>query len=199
MTEETSQESEKQSETTDKVKKTRKKGTWTIVGIIVLVLLVGGGAAGGYIIHLSNTSPEFCQVCHIIEPNVTSYLTSNNLDNIHYQAGVQCKECHDYPLDAEIIGGIKFLVGDYSVDNEGKLLPVTYEDDMCLQCHISKEHVAQLTDFLYRNPHKYHNGYPTCKTCHVSHGEQIDFCSQCHDNGKQRMIGEEIEPRGTIR
>jgi hypothetical protein len=37
-----------------------------------------------------------------------------------------------------------------------------------------------------------------CNTCHISHGQQIDFCSQCHDNGGQRMIGAPIKPRGTI-
>lgn len=182
----------------DLKKKNKKKGIWTVIGIIVLVLAVAGGAGGGYLIHLSNTSPEFCATCHIMEPNVTSYLTSNDLDNVHSQAGVECKECHDYPLEAEITSGIKYLLGNYTVDNEGKLLPVTYDNDLCLQCHISYEHVATSTDFLAKNPHNSHNGQLACKTCHVSHGDQIDFCSSCHDNGGQRMVGEEIEPRGTI-
>jgi cytochrome c nitrite reductase small subunit len=180
-------------------KKNRKLGIWTIIGICAFVVLVLGGAGGGYLIHLSNTSPEFCMTCHIMKPNVISYLTSNDLDNVHYQAGVQCKECHDYPLSAEIVSGFNFVFGNYHVTDEGELWPVTYDDDMCLQCHISREHMGQSTDYLYRNPHKYHSGYPSCKTCHVSHGAQIDFCSGCHDNGNQRMVGEEYEPRGTIR
>jgi len=179
-------------------KKNKKKGVWTVIGIIVLVLVVAGGAGGGYLLHLSNTSPEFCATCHIMEPNVTSYLTSNDLDNVHYQAGVECKECHDYPVKAEVTSGVKFLLGNYTVDNEGKLMPVTYDNDLCLKCHISYEHVATSTDFLAKNPHNSHNGQLPCKTCHVSHGNQIDFCSSCHDNGGQRMVGEEIEPRGTI-
>jgi len=185
-------------EVKEEVKKNRKKSAWPIIGIIVLVLVVIGGAAGGYMIHLSNTSPQFCATCHIMEPNVTSYLTSNDLDNVHYQAGVACKECHDYPLDAEITSGVKYLIGDYTVDEEGKLLPVTYDNDICLKCHISYEHVAASTDFLARNPHDSHNGQLPCKTCHVSHSDQIDYCSQCHDNGFQRLVGEEIKDRGTI-
>lgn len=180
------------------VKKKRIIKTWTIIGIIAVVLLVIGGTGGGYLIYLSDTSPQFCQTCHIMKPNVTSYLTSNDLDNIHYQAGVQCKECHDYPLDAEISSGIKYVVGNYTVDDAGILLPVSYDNDICLKCHISKEHVAQSTDYLTRNPHKYHGGSLDCKTCHVSHGDQIDYCSSCHDNGKQRMVGDEIEARGKI-
>lgn len=191
-------ETEEVPQTEGAKKKNKKKGVWTVIGIIALVLVVAGGAGGGYMLHLSNTSPEFCATCHIMEPNVTSYLSSNDLDNIHYQAGVQCKECHDYPVEAEITSGIKYVLGNYTVDAEGKLLPVTYDNDLCLQCHISYDHVATSTDFLAKNPHNSHNGQLPCKTCHVSHGDQIDFCSSCHDNGGQRMVGEEIEPRGTI-
>ncbi len=198
MSQEPLQESVQSSKQTKKENKTQKKRTWTIIGIIVAALVVVGGAAGGYMIHLSNTSPEFCGICHIMDPNVDSYLTSNDLDNLHNQAGVECKECHDYPLDAEITSGIAFLVGNYEVDNEGKLMPVTYDNDMCLQCHISYDYVAQSTDFLRRNPHNSHNGQLPCKTCHVSHGDQIDYCSSCHDNGGQRLVGEPREPRGTI-
>jgi len=172
-----------------KNKKGGRKAPWTIIGIVVLVLLLGGGISGGYVLHLSNTSPEFCGVCHIMQSNVTSYLTSNNLDNIHKQANVGCKQCHDYPVTAEISSGIKFITGNYSVDANGKLTPVTFNNDMCLKCHISYDHVAKQTDFLTKNPHDSHNGQLPCSTCHVSHGKQIDFCAQCHDNGGQKMIG----------
>lgn len=182
---------------TQKVKKSKKQ-VWTIVGIVAIVLVIAGGATGGYLLHLSNTSPEFCATCHIMDKNVNSYLTSNDLDNIHNQADVQCKECHDYPIPAEINSGIRYLTGNYTVGADGELLPIAYGDEMCLQCHISYEHMAASTDFLERNPHDSHNGQLECKTCHVSHGDQIDYCSTCHDNGGQRIIGEEIVSRGTI-
>jgi cytochrome c nitrite reductase small subunit len=169
----------------------RQKAGWTIVGIIALVLVIAGGAAGAYMIHLSNTSPEFCATCHVMKPNVDSYLNSNNLDNIHDQANVECKECHDYPVTAEISSGIKFLVGNYTVGKDGKLLPVTYSNEICLKCHISYEHIAQETAYIDKNPHKSHQGELPCKTCHVSHGEQIDYCSSCHNNGEQKMVGED--------
>jgi hypothetical protein len=85
------------------------------------------------------------------------------------------------------------------VGTDGELKQISYSNDMCLKCHISYEHVAESTDFLPKNPHKNHNGQLECKTCHVSHGKQIDYCSTCHDNGGQRMIGEEIKSRGTIK
>ncbi len=114
------------------------------------------------------------------------------------QAGVQCKDCHDYPLSAEISSGIKFVTGDYDVDANGNLQARKFSDELCTQCHFSEQHVAQLTDFLYRNPHDSHNGYLPCNTCHVAHGQQVDYCSQCHDNGGQRLVGEPITPRDTI-
>lgn len=182
---------------TPKVKKSKKQ-VWTIVGIVAIVLVIVGGATGGYLLHLSNTSPEFCATCHVMDKNVNSYLSSNDLDNIHNQADVQCKECHDYPIPAEITSGIRYITGNYTVGADGELLPVAYDDEMCLQCHISYEHMANSTDFLERNPHDSHNGQLECKTCHVSHGDQIDYCGTCHDNGGQRIIGEEIVSRGTI-
>jgi cytochrome c nitrite reductase small subunit len=180
-----------------KAKKTKKQ-IWTIVGIIVLALVVAGVGTGGYLVHLSNTSPEFCATCHIMERNVNSYLTSNDLDNVHSQANVACKDCHDYPVPAEVASGVNYLIGNYTVGADGELMPVTYDNEMCLQCHISYEHVAESTDFLERNPHDSHNGELECKTCHVSHGDQIDYCATCHDNGGQRMVGDEIVDRGTI-
>ena len=198
MTENLSDDLKGPAEQKNKPKKNPKKAVWTIIGIVILALVVIGAAGGGYMIHLSDTSPEFCGTCHIMQPNVTSYLTGNNLDNIHKQANVGCKQCHDYPVDAEVTSGLKYVVGDYTVGDDGKLLPVTYNNDMCLKCHISYDNVAKKTDFLARNPHKNHNGELPCKTCHISHGKQINYCSRCHDNGKQRMIGEEYEPRGII-
>lgn len=174
---------------------TRKKRksvihNWTIAGIVILFIVLAGSATGGYLLHQSNTNPEFCGTCHLMEKNVTSYLTSNHLDNVHAQANVECKDCHDYPVSSEISSGIDYVIGNYQVNTEGQLLQVSYENDMCLKCHISYDHLALSTDLLFRNPHYSHHGELECKTCHVSHGEQIDFCSTCHDNGGQRMDGD---------
>jgi nitrate/TMAO reductase-like tetraheme cytochrome c subunit len=180
-------ENQKPESKNTKTKKSKKQ-IWTIIGIVVLFLVVAGGATGGYLIHQSNTNPEFCATCHIMDRNVTSYLTSNHMDSVHAQANVECKDCHNYPLSSEIKSGIDYVTGNYTVDDQGDLLPVTYDNEMCLKCHISYDHVALSTDYLYRNPHNNHNGDLDCKTCHVSHGDQIDYCSTCHDNGGQRMV-----------
>jgi nitrate/TMAO reductase-like tetraheme cytochrome c subunit len=187
--------------TTAENSNTPKKTNWLKISIGVNIAVAAIAvfiAAGSYVGHLSNTAPQFCGLCHIMQTNVDSYMTSSNLDHVHQQAGVQCKDCHDYPLSAEITSGVKFIFGDYDVNQSGLLLQRKYDDKLCYRCHISADHVANLTDFLPRNPHNNHNKDLTCGTCHISHGQQIDYCSSCHENGGQRMTGQAVQPRGTI-
>lgn len=162
-----------------------------------LVLVIAVGVSALAIIHESDTNPNLCRTCHLMEAHVDSYLTSNNLDHVHEQAGVECKECHNYPVEAEIASAIKYITGDYDVVSASnpELIRRTFDDAMCLKCHISYEHIANQTDYLERNPHLSHWPSPACRTCHVSHGEQIDYCAECHDNGGQRLVGAPIVPR----
>ncbi len=159
------------------------------VVFIVFVIIAGTSAT---LLHQSDTNPNFCGVCHNMQDHVDSYLNSNKLDNIHYQANVQCKECHfEYTVPDEILSGIKFVTGDYD-----KNMPKRkYSDDMCLECHISMEYHANRTDFLEKNPHFSHWPDLKCTTCHLSHEEQVNYCDDCHDDGGQRMTGGKIIPR----
>ena len=178
-----------------------KKPNWLKISILanialVALMAIGLGVMG--VVQQSNTNPALCGLCHLMQPNVSSYQTSNHLDHVHAQAGVGCKDCHDYPLSAEISSGINYFVGNYTVDPTGNLFQRKYDNAMCNKCHISYQHVAELTDFLHRNPHFNHNGELPCSACHISHGAQIDYCSQCHDNGGQRMVEQPATGRGTI-
>lgn len=175
-----------------------RQWNWFKVSIganIVIALAVVGLLAGQEVIRQSDTNPRLCNTCHIMRDHVASYLTGTNLDAAHAKAGVQCKECHDYPVPAEIRSGINYLTGNYTVTKEGSLVKKTFGQEMCTQCHIGMEHVANKTDHLARNPHLNHWPDLVCSDCHVSHGEQIDRCSECHDNGGQRMVGDPIVPR----
>ncbi len=169
----------------------KKVPNWLKISIIANIVLVVGIIGGGvalWLLHQSDTNPNFCATCHIMDKNVNSYLTGSNLDRLHNLAGVECKECHEYPIPAEIASGIKFITGNYEVGEDGELLKVTYDDSMCFQCHISYDNVQAKTRDMKRDPHNSHLGKLTCSTCHVSHGEQVDYCAQCHDHGDQEMI-----------
>jgi len=168
----------------------RSRRRWKIaIGILVGVLALFGGV-GGAALYQSNTNPEFCATCHVMKPNVESYLTSNHLDNVHYRAGVQCKDCHDVTLGEEIQFGIDAVTGNYQILEDGTLPKREFDDEFCTKCHISKEWVALGTDWLGSwNPHTDSMGTFSCQTCHISHGEQINLCATCHANrSAQRMI-----------
>jgi cytochrome c nitrite reductase small subunit len=179
--------------------KPAKKANWlkiSIIANIAIVVIVAAAALGMAVLHQSDTNPSFCGTCHIMQKNVNSYLTGTNLDHVHDLANVECKECHEYPIPAEIASGIKFVTGNYEVGADGQLAKRKYGNEMCLQCHISYDFVAERTAGLDKNPHKSHLGELPCSTCHISHGEQIDYCSQCHDNGDQEMIKAPDAPAG---
>ena len=174
----------------------RRRSRWKIaIGILVVVLALFGGV-GGAALHQSNTNPDFCATCHVMAPNVESYYTSNHLDNVHYQAGVHCKDCHNVTLQEEIQFGIDAITGNYQILPDGTLPKREYGDEMCTQCHISREWVALGTDWLGEwNPHGTNMGVFECQTCHISHGEQINHCATCHTNrSAQRMIEDRNTP-----
>lgn len=177
-----------------------QKLNWVKVSVIANITIISIaiiGFAGNGIIRQSDVNPEFCASCHPMDANVQSYMDSNHLDNVHMQAGVQCKECHDYPLQAEIASGINYILGNYEIVSieDQRLAHRQFGDEMCFQCHISAEYLANQTDFLRLNPHLSHWANLSCNECHISHGDQIDYCSNCHSNGGQRMTGGEILPR----
>jgi len=170
------------------------KINWLKISVIANIVMVIGvlvAIAGAAIIHQSDTNPTFCATCHIMQDKVDSYLNGTNLDHIHAEAGVTCKECHsDYTIPDEINGAVAYITSNYAVDENGQLPQRDFGDEICTQCHGSRENVEIQTDFLYYNPHFTRMGIFTCNTCHLSHGEQIDYCSTCHLNGGQRMIGD---------
>ncbi len=113
-------------ENMDGAKQTGKKSpNWLKISIsanIILVILAVGFLIGMEILNQSDTNPNFCATCHnVMDKKVNSYLTGPNLDQVHALAGVQCKECHDDPVSAEIAGGIKYKTGNYEVGANGQL------------------------------------------------------------------------------
>lgn len=165
-----------------------------IAGIALLVLLIINIIAISMISidQVSRQNPAFCGACHIMESRVSSYMNSTNMDNIHRQANVGCKDCHaNYSLGDEVKSLWQYVTGNY----EKILSKRKVEDSMCTQCHISLQYHANRTDFLVRNPHLSHWPELRCASCHISHDKQVDYCSRCHENGGQRMTGDKFSPR----
>ncbi len=173
----------------------KKKFDWFKFSIIVnvaIIAIVVVVVASMRIINESETNPGFCANCHNMEKYVNSYLNGNTMDSVHAKANVGCKDCHsDYTLVAEISSGITYITGNYDESMPRR----KFSEEMCNKCHISREYHADRTDYLVRNPHWSHWPDLKCTTCHLSHADQVDYCSQCHDNGGQRLTGGEIIPR----
>lgn len=54
----------------------------------------------------------------------------------------------------------------------------------CLECHSSKEKIAQRLDFIGKpNPHNsIHDGTRlSCDECHNEHKESTNMCAECHE------------------
>ena len=165
---------------------------WFCVGAVVISVGLLLAGAGFTVDHISRTNPKFCATCHNMNHHVESYMDSNHMDHLHQQANVHCKDCHfDYSIKDELQSALHFITGDYEkIPNRIKV-----EDDMCLECHVSWDHLASATDFLERNPHLSHWPELRCNSCHLSHDDQVDYCSRCHENGGQRMIEDPVIPR----
>ncbi|MGA9349664.1 MAG: cytochrome c3 family protein [Anaerolineae bacterium] len=165
---------------------------WTRLALIVALSMNVVALGVLSLDHHARTNPRSCAFCHNMEAHVVSYLSSNHLDNIHYQANVGCKDCHTgYSLMAELKSAWRYLRGDY----EEVFSQRVFSQEVCNRCHISMEYQANRTDFLVRNPHLSHWPDLVCGDCHLAHDKQIDYCANCHDNGGQRMTGEPIVPR----
>lgn len=176
----------------DKEQRKRKNiGSGGIAFITILfinVVVIGGFGVDRY----SRQNPEFCSICHNMQSHVETYTSSNMLDNIHFQAGVGCKDCHsNYTLLDEMTSMWRYVTGDY----ENVMAKRKFDDAMCTACHISMDYLAANTDYLVRNPHQSHWPDVRCGACHLSHDRQVDYCSRCHDNGGQRLTGDPIVPR----
>ena len=150
-----------------------------IVAACLLVVPLGAAIVAER--HLS-AAPDGCAACHPMRRYVASFQTGRDLDAAHRRANVGCYDCHQgYSLTARTRTAALYVVGAVGEPKRRR-----YDE-------------AAHTDLLLRNPHLSHWPELVCADCHLAHGAQIDFCSQCHDNGGQRMTGDPVVSRAPNR
>jgi fumarate reductase flavoprotein subunit len=90
-------------------------------------------------------------------PYYLSWASSDYLDRRHAERGTNCRSCHeaDFP------------------DTRASM-------DQCLSCHISYEHVAELSSGSEPNPHNSHYEDLRCTLCHKAHTASELYCNTCH-------------------
>ena len=87
-----------------------------------------------------------------------SWASSEYLDHKHVGSDTNCRSCHetDFP------------------DSRASM-------DQCLSCHVSYEHVAELTREVEPNPHLSHYEDLRCTLCHKAHQAPELYCNKCHE------------------
>jgi nitrate/TMAO reductase-like tetraheme cytochrome c subunit len=112
---------------------------------VIVVALVAGGIAG---VRYHDT-PQFCALCHNMQPYLASWDGSSVskatgmpfLANDHAKNGEACLNCHKPELQQQVSELIKYVTTDTSAPLAQRKFP----DSFCLACHGTREEVAAKT------------------------------------------------------
>jgi len=156
-----------------------KKRIVVIAVLLGVVVLGGVGAVGFWQYH---EQPEFCGTCHIMDPYLESWQSSDYGAAAHAEQGVACLDCHEPTVQQQMDELVMYVQGDFAVPLEQREFGVEF----CFDCHEANEHtgyeeVIQRTEGLEINPHDSHLGEMECGTCHKMHQSSEDYCAQCHE------------------
>lgn len=153
-----------------------------IVGIVVVVAVAAGVGLWQY-----HKQPQFCGLCHIMQPYLASWNGSEFLANAHAQQGVACLDCHEATVQQQVAELVAYVTGDY----ETPLKERKFSKEFCLACHEHEtyaqlaEMTAHLEEEVGANPHDSHYGELQCRLCHKVHRASEDYCANCHTWGWQ--------------
>jgi cytochrome c nitrite reductase small subunit len=164
-----------------------------MVGAVVAIaaIAVGAGALWNY-----HQNPEFCAICHIMQPYVDSWQGSDFMVRQHAEADIACLDCHEPTIGQQVQEVFKYVTGKYETPLTGPEFP----KEFCLGCHEhgSYEELAERTkDYVYDdqnlNPHNPHPDLQDerveaefdCWHCHSAHhtSRGMDYCWGCHHDG----------------
>lgn len=152
----------------------RRRRIRGILAVVALAGIAAGVAAWQY-----HKQPQFCGLCHIMDPYVEPWISSAGHSEAHAQSGVTCLECHEATIGQQVNELVKFVTSDYKNPLEER----EFDQQWCLQCHEHGiyEEVLALTADLEPNPHEPYHGELQCNVCHNVHRESQDHCVACHE------------------
>ena len=150
-----------------------------ILSAIILLGVVGGVGFWKY-----HEQPQFCGICHIMDPYLESWQGSDLLAYAHAQEAVTCLNCHEPTLQQQMQELEVYVRGEFTVPLKERKFPVEF----CFDCHLPHEHtsyeeIIQRTAGLELNPHDSHISEINemdCSICHKMHKPSEDYCAQCH-------------------
>ncbi len=148
------------------------------MGVLLGVAVLAGTGLRWY-----HGQPQFCGLCHIMQPYVASWQNGDLLAKAHAEAGVTCLECHEPTTEQQVDEAAKYIKGEYQTP----LRQRAFQKEWCFRCHEHESYsqvaelAAELVDQLGRNPHASHWGELECRICHKMHKPSQLYCAQCHD------------------
>jgi hypothetical protein len=182
----------------------------TVIAIFAILGVAGGGVYAGFhdepafcnaICHtpmdpyvasyIDGTSVNASQADSEAVLSVTLHKQASE----QYGSEIKCLTCHESDLGEQIQEGMHWITGDYELPLEMSITvkqPKEGEDakdgiEFCLRegCHkdISSLQDLQLaTAENTRNPHQSHLGDKDCSSCHQTHEQSVNTCTQCHSD-----------------
>ncbi len=159
---------------------------WITVIIVLCVVVVVGGGGAAYLWNY-HEQPQFCGTCHIMDPYLESWQSSELGANAHAEYDIACLDCHVPTLEQQVNELVVYVQGDYEIP----LRELKYPKESCYECHEhgTYEEIVEMTADLEEtagaNPHASHYGEMECRLCHKMHKASEDYCAQCHAWGWQ--------------
>ncbi|MDL0089884.1 cytochrome c3 family protein [Campylobacter gastrosuis] len=155
-----------------------KKRKYTLIGLVVAAIV---GFIAYHQVQAASHKPEFCIMCHNMQPEYDSFVKGDMLAKKHNDANVTCHDCH-VPTLAEQLNEVRmYATGDFKMpaDQRG------FKNEQCIGCHKVDEIRKKTAHYGLSNPHEsVHNRANEmleCQSCHaVHHPQKLNTCATCH-------------------
>ncbi len=165
-----------------------KKRRILIVGGVAVLLLTAFSLMGWSY----HDRPQFCGLCHMMDPYLESWESSDWLARTHAEEDIACLDCHEATIQQQVQELYLTVTNQYSVPLRERQFPM----EMCVECHEDGSYEASLTaagqevnphntiDLANSNaPHESGQGRVECYNCHKMHrpSKELEYCySVCH-------------------
>src|SRR4030042_488619 len=87
-----------------------------VIAVLLGVVVIGGvGAIGLWKYH---EQPQFCATCHIMQPYLESWVSSDYGAHAHAAEDVTCLDCHVPTVQQQVDELVVYMQGDFKVPLE---------------------------------------------------------------------------------